>query len=529
MPPWAPSRSMSRSSTSGCPTAPAWPGVDPPGVGKRLAHARLDGENGVADRVAGLDAGADDYLGKPFSVDELSARVRALGRRGPRWTESVRAFGPLVIDRDRRGRHGRRRARAADGARVRHRRPARVARRTRRVRATRCSSASGATSNERAAGQLRGAARAGSGASSPSGGSATRSAPFARSGTHGRSNARSASDRAALRARGRRARRRGRRGARRDRAHARAERHRRGDGARGRRARRARPRARRKGTPSTKRYGRVIAVGGGRGRAGRRSGAAGLAAGAPLLPALAPGTCANVVDDRGEPWRACAVERTEEGASTRVIAGVPDGGPPRRRPRAVSRRCSRSWRSRSLAMWLAVRRALRAPLDELGGGRPLDVAHRATSSRASRPLPRRRWRSCSSSRAFDALVRRLLAALARERASSAHIAHELRTPLTAIVAELETLRARDPRCAGERPSGCWATSARFADVIDAILVLSTGVEARAGAGAPRADRPEAIVNLADLVRELAPPEVSVDGARRGASRDRRAPAAPRPA
>jgi two-component system, OmpR family, response regulator len=37
----------------------------------------------VAERVAGLDAGADDFLGKPFAVSELRARVRALGRRGP--------------------------------------------------------------------------------------------------------------------------------------------------------------------------------------------------------------------------------------------------------------------------------------------------------------------------------------------------------------------------------------------------------------------------------------------------------------
>jgi DNA-binding response OmpR family regulator len=62
----------------------------------------LTARNEIADRVAGLDAGADDYLGKPFSMDELVARVRALARRGPRWTESVRAFGPVLVDRDRR-------------------------------------------------------------------------------------------------------------------------------------------------------------------------------------------------------------------------------------------------------------------------------------------------------------------------------------------------------------------------------------------------------------------------------------------
>jgi len=80
-------------------------------AGSELPILLLTARNGVSDRVAGLDAGADDYLGKPFSVDELAARVRALARRGPRWTESVRAFGAVVVDRDRR-------TVSVDGARV---------------------------------------------------------------------------------------------------------------------------------------------------------------------------------------------------------------------------------------------------------------------------------------------------------------------------------------------------------------------------------------------------------------------------
>ena len=71
-------------------------------AGGELPILLLTARNAVSDRVAGLDAGADDYLGKPFSVEELVARVRALARRGPRWAESTRHFGSLTVDRDRR-------------------------------------------------------------------------------------------------------------------------------------------------------------------------------------------------------------------------------------------------------------------------------------------------------------------------------------------------------------------------------------------------------------------------------------------
>ena len=58
----------------------------------------LTARDGVTDRVRGLDAGADDYLVKPFSLLELAARLRALGRRDGRGRPPVLAEGDLRLD-----------------------------------------------------------------------------------------------------------------------------------------------------------------------------------------------------------------------------------------------------------------------------------------------------------------------------------------------------------------------------------------------------------------------------------------------
>lgn len=59
----------------------------------------------VEDRVEGLDAGADDYVAKPFSLDELLARSRALLRRPPEVRDARLAFGDLVLDPETRTLH----------------------------------------------------------------------------------------------------------------------------------------------------------------------------------------------------------------------------------------------------------------------------------------------------------------------------------------------------------------------------------------------------------------------------------------
>jgi DNA-binding response OmpR family regulator len=58
----------------------------------------LTARDAVADKVSGLDLGADDYLTKPFAFEELLARVRALLRRGTEQRASVLRLGDLTLD-----------------------------------------------------------------------------------------------------------------------------------------------------------------------------------------------------------------------------------------------------------------------------------------------------------------------------------------------------------------------------------------------------------------------------------------------
>lgn len=68
------------------------------GGGNRVPVLILTARDAVADRVAGLDAGGDDYLVKPFDLDELAARLRALVRRAHGQAAAVLRVGELELD-----------------------------------------------------------------------------------------------------------------------------------------------------------------------------------------------------------------------------------------------------------------------------------------------------------------------------------------------------------------------------------------------------------------------------------------------
>jgi two-component system OmpR family response regulator len=81
------------------------PGIDGMDVCRRLRAQEvwspilmLTARDTLADRVAGLDGGADDFLAKPFRIPELLARLRAIARRGPVPRPSVLQVGDLRLD-----------------------------------------------------------------------------------------------------------------------------------------------------------------------------------------------------------------------------------------------------------------------------------------------------------------------------------------------------------------------------------------------------------------------------------------------
>ena len=67
--------------------------------GRTVPILMLTARDTTEDVVRGLDAGADDYLAKPFKFDELLARVRALARRGGSARTDLLRYGPLELDR----------------------------------------------------------------------------------------------------------------------------------------------------------------------------------------------------------------------------------------------------------------------------------------------------------------------------------------------------------------------------------------------------------------------------------------------
>ncbi len=67
-------------------------------AGRRFPVLILTARDRWQDKVEGLEAGADDYLVKPFNTEELLARLRALVRRAAGWAESVLTVGPYALD-----------------------------------------------------------------------------------------------------------------------------------------------------------------------------------------------------------------------------------------------------------------------------------------------------------------------------------------------------------------------------------------------------------------------------------------------
>jgi signal transduction histidine kinase len=211
------------------------------------------------------------------------------------------------------------------------------------------------------------------------------------------------------------------------------------------------------------------------------------------LPRLASGACATAADEEGHPWLACG----HGDAAISVVAAIPIAAH-RSAVHSVGRAMLGLVAVALVALWWSIRRALREPLTDLTSL----VTWTQRARRVERPDPPPVTQTAEViqlSTAFDALVRELLDALARERSNNAHIAHELRTPLTAVVGELDALARSDPSTQ-QAVTRIRGDVARLADVIDAILVLSDR----------SSTAPAEIVNVADVARELAPADARVE-------------------
>lgn len=69
-------------------------------AGNTVPILMLTAKSGIDDKVLGLDSGADDYLGKPFAMKELLARIRAMTRRKTEVAHTVLKMGNLTLDRN---------------------------------------------------------------------------------------------------------------------------------------------------------------------------------------------------------------------------------------------------------------------------------------------------------------------------------------------------------------------------------------------------------------------------------------------
>jgi signal transduction histidine kinase len=207
--------------------------------------------------------------------------------------------------------------------------------------------------------------------------------------------------------------------------------------------------------------------------------------------ALSPGGCTSG-SDGGHSWHACAV--SNRGVVAVVVVSTDAA--------LAARAHARAWVAALIALAIlvvaagtrrTVQRAMQPLRDLAEWSRGVTVG-----PETSPPPLEARFREIEQlSASFNALVGRLLDAVQRERATSAHIAHELRTAITALRAELESL----PDDAHEARVRALGDVERMARVIDAILVLAK--PAQIGESAP-------LVNVADLVREAAPKETSID-------------------